>query len=82
VSKGSFANVHDCVSYVFRVVLYVGFHLVVIALYVRKGEKSRPRSHLTCGCVVNIVQLLNLLLVGTVLKVKRCLSQANVSILL
>ena len=61
--------------------LNVGFHLVVIALYVLKGEKSRPRSHWTFGCVVNIVQLLNLLLVGAVLIVK-CLSQANVSILL
>jgi len=61
--------------------LYAGFHSVVIALYVHKGEKSRPRSHLTCGCVVNIVQLLNLLLVGAVLIVKKCLSQANVSIL-
>jgi len=67
---------------VFKVALNVEFHLVVIALYVHKGEKSRPRSHLTCGYVVNIVQLLNLLLVGAVLIMKRCLSQANVSIVL
>lgn len=66
----------------FKVALNVGFHLVVIALYVHEGEKSRQRGHLTCGCVVNIVHLLNLILVGAVLIVKKCLSQANVSILL
>jgi hypothetical protein len=66
----------------FKVALNVGFHLVVIALYVSEGEKSRQRSHLTCGCVINIVHLLNLLLVGAVLIVKKCLSHTDVSILL
>jgi hypothetical protein len=68
--------------YVFKETLKFGFHSVVIALYLCDGGKSRPTSLLTCRSVVNIVQLLNLLLQGEVLVGRKCLSQANVSILL
>lgn len=69
-------------AYVFKETLNFRFNVVVIALYLCDGVKSRARCLLTCRSVVNIVQLFNLPLLGEVLVVKKCLSQGTVSILL